>query len=74
MRRRISSLSSSVILYKVIAAHTFWVLFLRWDLRRYVMIATMIFGWSLIGTLVIAGPATGGVKVNGPFYVHFSNL
>ncbi|THH00148.1 hypothetical protein EW026_g2346 [Hermanssonia centrifuga] len=52
----------------VIAAHTFWVLFLRWDLRRYVMIATMIFGWSLIGTLVIAGPATGGVKVNGPFF------
>ncbi|KIP11516.1 hypothetical protein PHLGIDRAFT_114372 [Phlebiopsis gigantea 11061_1 CR5-6] len=52
----------------VIAVHTFWVLFLKWDLRRHVLIATMVFNWAAIGTFVIAGPATASVKENGPFY------
>ena len=52
---------------QVIATHTFWVLFLKWNLRRYVLIATMVFNWAAIGTFVIAGPATVNVKQNGPF-------
>ena len=52
---------------QVIATHTFWVLFLKWNLRRHVLIATMVFNWAAIGTFVIAGPATANVKQNGPF-------
>lgn len=52
----------------VIAMHTFWVLFLQWDLRRYVLVSTIVFNWSAIGAFVIAGPATLNVKHNGPFY------
>ncbi|GJE95842.1 Git3 domain-containing protein [Phanerochaete sordida] len=52
----------------VIAMHTFWVLFLGWDLRRYVLITTIVFNWSAIAAFVIAGPATLNVKQHGPFY------
>ncbi|KAJ3553396.1 hypothetical protein NM688_g3634 [Phlebia brevispora] len=52
----------------VIACHTFWVLFLRWPLRRPIMIAAMVFCWSFIGTLVITGPSALNPAVNGPFF------
>lgn len=47
--------------------HTFWVLFFRWNLRRYVLVATVVLNWSAIALFLIAGPATGDVKHNGPF-------
>ncbi|KAI0344550.1 hypothetical protein BDW22DRAFT_1482756 [Trametopsis cervina] len=51
-----------------IAWHTFWVLFLRFQSRRSVMIALLVALWAAIGTLVIAGPAALDTKKNGPFY------
>lgn len=49
------------------AVHTFNVLFLNWQLPRYVLWATLVFSWSAIGAFVIAGSATMNVKQNGPF-------
>lgn len=51
-----------------IALHTFWVLFLRLEVRRAVMISALVALWAAIGTLVISGPATLNIKEKGPFY------
>ncbi|KAI0075355.1 hypothetical protein K474DRAFT_1646647 [Panus rudis PR-1116 ss-1] len=52
----------------IIAAHTFWVLFLRLDTRRYILIATLVGGWSLVGLIVLAGPAILVRADGAPFY------
>lgn len=52
---------------KVIAMHTFWVLFMEWRVHRYVMWGMLIFSWSAIATVVIAGPATMNMSHNGPY-------
>ncbi|KAH9012904.1 hypothetical protein EDB85DRAFT_1900043 [Lactarius pseudohatsudake] len=51
----------------VIATRTFLVLFLRVPDKRYTMWITLIANWSLLGAIVIAGPATTSDKL-GPFY------
>ncbi|KAH9062413.1 hypothetical protein EDB87DRAFT_300979 [Lactarius vividus] len=51
----------------VIATRTFLVLFLRVPHKRYTMWITLIANWSLLGAIVIAGPATTSDKL-GPFY------
>ncbi|KAI0058027.1 hypothetical protein BV25DRAFT_1326908 [Artomyces pyxidatus] len=53
----------------IIALHTFFVLFLRIPLkRRYTMWCTLAAGWSAIGAIVIAGPATLDSRKYGPYY------
>ncbi|KAH8994661.1 hypothetical protein EDB86DRAFT_3167243 [Lactarius hatsudake] len=51
----------------VIATRTFLVLFLRVPHKRYTMWITLIANWSLLGAIVIAGPAMTSDKL-GPFY------
>ena len=51
----------------MIAVHTFNVLFLRLNLRRYVMWVALTGGWCFIGAVVIAGPATLDTVNRGPF-------
>ncbi|CAL1708224.1 unnamed protein product [Somion occarium] len=52
----------------IIALHTFWILFLRLETRRYILIFTLVGGWSAVGTIVIAGPAALNTTHNGPFF------
>ncbi|RDX54293.1 hypothetical protein OH76DRAFT_1398612 [Lentinus brumalis] len=52
----------------VIAMNTFWILFLRWQLRRYVLICAVLIGWSAIGAIISAGPAALQRTPTGPFY------
>jgi len=52
----------------VIAGQAFWILFLRLPTRKYLLYATLISGWSIVGTMVIAGPAALDVALNGPFF------
>ncbi|OCH89019.1 hypothetical protein OBBRIDRAFT_794688 [Obba rivulosa] len=51
-----------------IAMNAFWILFLRWKVRTYVMYAVLIGGWSAIGTLIMVGPAAVQSNSKGPFY------
>jgi len=59
--------SDTVLRNLVIAVHTFNVLFLRLNLRRYVMWVALTGGWCFIGAVVIAGPATLDTVDRGPF-------
>ncbi|KAI0819683.1 hypothetical protein BC628DRAFT_1401598 [Trametes gibbosa] len=52
----------------IIAMNTFWILFLRWKLRRFVLVSTLVGGWSAIGALVSAGPSVIERVDHGPFY------
>jgi len=52
----------------VIAGQAFWILFLCLPTRSYLLYATLIAGWAIVGTLVITGPATLDVAKNGPFF------
>lgn len=52
----------------VIAIHTFCLLFLQWRVRRFVLWATLVAGWSGIAAIVIAGPAALDTAKNGPFF------
>jgi len=52
----------------VIATNTFFVLFLRVDFKHYAMWLVMFSQWSLIGAIIIAGPATTSGSKTGPFY------
>jgi len=52
----------------VIGIHTFCLLFLQWRVRRFVLWATLVAGWSGIASVVIAGPATLDTAKNGPFF------
>ncbi|KAI9064117.1 hypothetical protein FKP32DRAFT_1591529 [Trametes sanguinea] len=52
----------------IIAMNTFWILFLRWKLRRFVLIGALTAGWSAIGAIVSAGPAAIQRVERGPFY------
>jgi len=52
----------------IIAIHTFFVLFLRWQMRTYVLWLTLISGWSAVATFVIAGPAALDTVRKGPFF------
>lgn len=58
----------------IIAVHTFNVLFLRLNLRRYVMWVALTGGWCFIGALVIAGPATLNTVERGPFCKFYTRL
>ncbi|KAI0793923.1 hypothetical protein C8Q74DRAFT_543605 [Fomes fomentarius] len=53
---------------QIIALNTFWILFLRWKLKRYVLVAAMFGGWSVVGAIVSAGPASLQQVFKGPFY------
>ncbi|KAJ7128947.1 hypothetical protein C8R43DRAFT_896957 [Mycena crocata] len=52
----------------VIAIHTFTLLFLELKPGRFVLLTTLIAGWSGIATIVIAGPAALDTTHRGPFY------
>ncbi|KAI0331452.1 hypothetical protein GY45DRAFT_616878 [Cubamyces sp. BRFM 1775] len=52
----------------IIAMNTFWILFLRWKLRRFVLISALVGGWCAIGAIVSAGPAAIQKVERGPFY------
>ncbi|KII92027.1 hypothetical protein PLICRDRAFT_172183 [Plicaturopsis crispa FD-325 SS-3] len=52
----------------VLAVHTFCVLFLGMKLKRYVLFATLISGWSAVLAIVIAGPAALNTAERGPFF------
>lgn len=54
-------------LSQVIATRTFTVLFLRLDNKRYEKWIVLIAQWSLIGTIVIGGPATARTDRHGPY-------
>ncbi|TBU49185.1 hypothetical protein BD309DRAFT_852116 [Dichomitus squalens] len=51
----------------IIALNTFCILFLRWRLGRYVLISTMIIGWSTIGAIITSGPTAIQRVDAGPF-------
>lgn len=52
---------------QIIAIRTFVDLFLRVEVDNYAMWLVMISQWSLIGAIVIAGPATAKIEKHGPF-------
>jgi len=52
----------------VIATRTFSVLFLRLDTKHYEKWIVLIAQWSLIGTIVIGGPAAARTDEHGPYY------
>jgi len=52
----------------VIGIHTFFQLFLQWEIRPYVLWSTLIFVWSTIGTILLIGPAGLNTEKRGPFY------
>ena len=52
---------------QVIATNTFFVLFLRVEFKRYALWLVMFSQWSLIGAIIIAGPATTSGSTTGPF-------
>lgn len=52
---------------QVIASRTFSVFFLRLDTRHYVKWIVLISQWSLIGAIVIGGPATVRIDKHGPY-------
>ncbi|KAH9852137.1 hypothetical protein C2E23DRAFT_827684 [Lenzites betulinus] len=52
----------------IIAMNTFWILFLRWKLKRFVLISALVGGWSTIGAIVSAGPGLVQKVDHGPFY------
>jgi len=52
---------------QVIATRTFYVLFLRLEVKHYMMWLVLIAQWSFVGALVIAGPATAKTDKHGPF-------
>ncbi|KAI0930549.1 hypothetical protein AcV5_007233 [Taiwanofungus camphoratus] len=50
----------------IIALHTFLIIFLRWNMRQYVLFATLVAGWGLVGIILIIGPARQ--RVNDAFF------
>ncbi|KAL1941111.1 hypothetical protein VTO73DRAFT_7323 [Trametes versicolor] len=52
----------------IIATNTFWILFLRWKLRRVILISAFVGGWSTIGFIVSVGPGLLQKVEKGPFY------
>ncbi|KAI0629246.1 hypothetical protein C8Q77DRAFT_1065995 [Trametes polyzona] len=52
----------------IIATNTFWILFLQWRLRRFVLIGALVGGWSTIGAIVSTGPGAIQKVERGPFY------
>jgi hypothetical protein len=52
---------------QVIATRTFSVLFLRLDTKHYEKWIVLIAQWSLIGAIVIGGPATARTDKHGPY-------
>ncbi|RPD64371.1 hypothetical protein L226DRAFT_603900 [Lentinus tigrinus ALCF2SS1-7] len=52
----------------VIAMNTFWILFLRWPLKRYILVLAILTGWCAIGAIISAGPAALQRVPTGPFY------
>jgi len=51
-----------------IAMNAFWILFLRWEVRTFVVYTVLIGGWSAIATIIISGPAAVQSSSKGPFY------
>lgn len=52
----------------IIAVHTFFVLFLRWQIRPYVLWLTLLSAWSAIAAIVLAGPELLDTGRRGPFF------
>lgn len=56
---------------QLIAVNTFYILFLNMDPPKLMLMAMLFGGWSLIFTLVIAGPATMNTGKDGSFCMCF---
>jgi hypothetical protein len=52
---------------QVIATRTFSVLFLHLETKHYEKWIVLIAQWSLIGAIVIGGPATVKIDKHGPY-------
>lgn len=52
----------------VLAVHTFFVLFLRWQIKPYVLWLTLLSAWSGVAAIIIAGPAVLNTVQRGPFF------
>jgi hypothetical protein len=52
----------------ILAIHTFFVLFLRWQVKPYVLWLTLLSAWSAVMAIVIAGPAVLDTTRRGPFF------
>jgi len=52
----------------IIAVHTFLILFLRWQIRTYVLWLTLVAAWSGIAAIVLAGPTQISSNQRGPFF------
>jgi len=52
----------------IIAVHTFFILFLRWQIRSYVLWLTLLSAWAAIGAIILSGPELLNTNVRGPFF------
>ncbi|KAF7984260.1 hypothetical protein HWV62_16100 [Athelia sp. TMB] len=52
----------------VIAAHTFWLLFLRWQISNRALGLILLLAWCSLGAIVVSGPARFDKTTRGPFY------
>ncbi|KAI0675493.1 hypothetical protein C8Q78DRAFT_1160502 [Trametes maxima] len=52
----------------IIALNTFWILFLRWRLRKAILICAFFGGWATIAAIVTTGPGLIQKIESGPFY------
>jgi len=52
----------------IIAVHTFFILFLRWQIRSYVLWLTLLSSWTAIAAIILAGPELLNTDVRGPFF------
>jgi hypothetical protein len=52
----------------MIALHLFNILFLRFPTTKIGLVATLCFGWALVATIVIVGPAMIQTPAKGPYF------
>jgi len=51
----------------ILAIHTFFILFLQWQTKTYVLWLTLVSAWSFMGAILLVGPATLDSTTRGPF-------
>jgi hypothetical protein len=61
-------------LLQVIATRTFSVFFLRMEYMHYEKWIVLVVQWSLIGAIIIGGPATAKIDKHGPYCENLFDL
>ena len=56
-----------ILISKMIAIQSFYLLFLEWKQGRYVLWINLFVGWAIVIAFVVAGPATLNQAQRGPF-------